>query len=333
MGIIRFLFLVCLLAACLHHGVIAQNGGSSAADHYIDTYKDMAIEEMRKYRIPASIKLAQGILESASGNSNLAQKANNHFGIKCHLQWRGKTFRMDDDKRNECFRKYRSVEDSFRDHSLFLTTRDRYASLFDLELTDYYGWAYGLKAAGYATNPRYPELLVKIIEENKLYIYDRVDLDDKQLSRLERKGAENGDPSIDASGGVIKGKAPLLANLSPVYYSTSDRPVYENNGVPFIFAKEGDTQRSLADEFDIYAWQIRKYNELKKKSKLKAGEVVYLERKRSRASKKYKEHVVSSGESMVYLSQLYGIKLKKLYHMNGLSKGMQPAPGERIRLR
>jgi len=137
-------------------------------EEYIDKYQDLAISEMKKHRIPASIKMAQAILESGSGNSELAVKANNHFGIKCHKGWTGKTYHKDDDEKDECFRKYKSPEDSYRDHSHFLTSRDRYKSLFDLEITDYKGWAYGLKQAGYATNPRYPELLIRIIEVNGL---------------------------------------------------------------------------------------------------------------------------------------------------------------------
>ena len=143
-----------------------------SVEDYILNYKDVAIDKMRVYGIPASITLAQGILESGSGNSELARKANNHFGIKCHKDWKGKTFHMDDDAKNECFRKYKSPDESYRDHSLFLTTRDRYADLFELDITDYRGWARGLKKAGYATNPKYPQLLIKIIEENRLYEFD-----------------------------------------------------------------------------------------------------------------------------------------------------------------
>ncbi len=141
-------------------------------DKYVDIYKDIAVAEMQNYGIPASITLAQGILESNCGGSELAVNANNHFGIKCQKEWTGKTYLKDDDKEDECFRKYKTVEDSYRDHSEFLKTRPWYAALFTLDITDYKGWAYGLKQAGYATNPKYSELLIKIIEDNKLYRFD-----------------------------------------------------------------------------------------------------------------------------------------------------------------
>ena len=155
-------------------------------EEYISLYKDLAIKEMKTYRIPASVTLAQGILESENGNSPLALEANNHFGIKCHKEWTGKTYIYDDDIKDECFRKYIKVEDSYRDHSEFLTTRDRYKSLFDLDITDYKGWAYGLKEAGYATNPRYPEILIRIIEENGLMELDQVGSSQSAVCSLVR---------------------------------------------------------------------------------------------------------------------------------------------------
>ena len=141
---------------------------------YIQKYKYIAIKEMFDYKIPASITLAQGILESGSGNSRLAREANNHFGIKCHNDWMGAKIYKDDDKKNECFRVYTSAEQSFRDHSLFLTTKNRYAFLFDYKTTNYKSWAKGLKKAGYATNPKYPKLLIGIIEDHNLNQYDHI---------------------------------------------------------------------------------------------------------------------------------------------------------------
>ena len=154
---------------------------------YIATYKDDAIEEMQRTGIPASITLAQGILESGDGNSALARYAKNHFGIKCHSDWKGPTFTMDDDAKDECFRKYRKVIESYKDHSAFLTGRNRYAFLFELKITDYKGWAKGLKKAGYATNPKYPDLLIGIIEKNELYKFDDPKAHKKDQKHLASK--------------------------------------------------------------------------------------------------------------------------------------------------
>lgn len=191
---IRYYITAILLV--LSAGTFAQN---LSRLQYINKYKDEAIRQMHKYKIPASITLAQACLESNDGNSTLARKANNHFGIKCHNGWKGKGFNHDDDQKGECFRRYKNAEDSFVDHSYFLISGNRYNSLFDLKITDYKAWAHGLKAAGYATNPKYAQLLIDIIEEYKLYRYDTQDAYkesrqvariEKQLKRLEKKVAK-----------------------------------------------------------------------------------------------------------------------------------------------
>jgi hypothetical protein len=142
---------------------------------YINDYKDLAVEEMKLYNIPASITLSQGILESSNGESMLATKANNHFGIKCHSSWQGDRVFHDDDEKGECFRKYNNVEDSYRDHSLFLANSSRYSFLFDIPIQNYKSWAKGLKKAGYATNPKYSKLLINIIKRYNLDQYDKTD--------------------------------------------------------------------------------------------------------------------------------------------------------------
>jgi len=154
---------------------------------YIGNYKDIAIDKMVNYKIPASITLAQGILESGNGLSTLAKKSNNHFGIKCHSGWKGKKVYHDDDKRGECFRKYDNPEGSFNDHSKFLTGRGRYEFLFDLEPDDYKGWAKGLKKAGYATDRKYPKKLIAFIENFELYKYDDLVLDEKGYKRAKKE--------------------------------------------------------------------------------------------------------------------------------------------------
>lgn len=290
---------------------------------YIDTYKHIAIKKQKKYGIPASITLAQGILESGSGNSKLARKANNHFGIKCHKGWSGKKYYMDDDAKHECFRKYKKAEDSYNDHSEFLTQRGRYSFLFDYKTTDYKKWAYGLKKAGYATNPKYPQLLIKIIEKYDLDKYDKKYKDKRENVKTDDKKTQETASAIAIS----------IANFKQVKTWSSGRKIYKNNGVKLIIIEKGDTFNGLAEEFEIYSWQFRKYNDLEKDHVLKIGEIIYIEKKNRKAEKKYKIHVVRHGETMHRISQLYGIRLKKLYKINNLPQGIQVEEGTKIKLR
>lgn len=286
-------------------------------EEYINTYKHIAIKKQKEYKIPASITLAQGILESGSGNSKLATKANNHFGIKCHKGWTGKTIRVDDDAKNECFRKYKKAEDSFRDHSLFLTQRGRYSFLFDYKTTDYKKWATGLKKAGYATNPKYPQLLIKIIEKYNLDQYDK----NQGKNQKTKK--------------VVVGTSTSISTSSFKHVDTwsSGRKIYKNNGKKLIIIKKGDTFYGLAEEFEVYYWQLRKYNDLKKDHILQIGEIIYLEKKKRKADRKHKFHTIGAGESMHSVSQMFGIKLDRLYKLNNLPKGIQVQKGTKLRLR
>jgi len=287
---------------------------------YIDLYKKIAIDKMKEYHIPASITLAQGILESGSGNSRLAQKANNHFGIKCHKGWTGKTFYMDDDAKDECFRKYNKVEDSYRDHSLFLTQRGRYSFLFEYDIKDYKSWAYGLKKAGYATNPKYPQLLIRIIEK-----YDLAQYDSGKIGKRRHKDKDAPDLSGIATA--------ITANLANAGTTASGRQLYTNNKKKLILAKDGDTYYSIAKELNMYSWQLFTYNDVDKKHTVETGELIYLEKKKRKADKKYEVHIVRQGESMQMISQIYGIKLKRLYKMNDLPEGIQVVTGTRLKLR
>ena len=307
-----FIGLILLLSA----GLNAQPPENKMSkEEYIRLYKDIAIKEMNTFGIPASITLAQGILESSSGNSELARRAHNHFGIKCHKGWKGKTMHMDDDSRNECFRKYKNPFDSFKDHSIFLSSRDRYAFLFDLEITDYKAWAKGLKRAGYATNPKYPQLLIKLIEDYRLFEYD-------QGYRPENYAYKKHQPQITKQAGD---------DFKPIYLSEGKRQVYENNGVKFIYALKGDSFYSIAQDFNIYTWQVYKYNELKKKDQVHEGQMLYLERKKTKAQTAF--HIVQPGERLFDISQKYGVRLKKLCKYNHLDKNAQLFPDQRIRLR
>ena len=260
---------------------------------YITKYSALAVKQMRQYKIPASITLAQGILESNNGNSKLAVKANNHFGIKCH-GWEGKKIFEDDDKKNECFRKYKSPLESFKDHSLFLNKYSRYAFLFDYKITDYKSWARGLKKAGYATNKKYPELLIKIIEDNKLNIFDDKDVEIEFISEI--------------------------------------RNIYMHpNRIKYIKVESQDTYMTIAKDLKIKLWQLKKYNDTKETNILPEGTIVFIQPKRKKG--KVKVHKYNKNESLISISQFYGVKLKSLKKRNDLilKKGLNN--GDKLRLR
>jgi hypothetical protein len=285
---------------------------------YIGKYKDIAILEMMVYRIPASITLAQGILESNAGTSPLATQANNHFGIKCHKEWQGKTFTKDDETKHECFRKYENPIESFRDHSFFLTQRGRYKSLFNLDISDYKGWAYGLKAAGYATNTKYPEELIKSIETYELFRYDVVDysleFEDSLRSSIDTLSINN-----------------KLVQVEVVQDGPGYRKILTNNGLNYIIAHKDDNIKSLAKEFGLSIRQLYEYNDMKKGTYLISGQMVYLENKRRKGAASF--HIVRKGETMYTISQKNGIQLKILYKKNKMKPGQVPKPGKKLVLR
>ncbi|MBI1287614.1 MAG: LysM peptidoglycan-binding domain-containing protein [Flavobacteriales bacterium] len=291
-------------------------------EDYIDLFAPFAVQEMLISGVPASITLAQGILESGDGNSVLAREANNHFGIKCHGMWDGNKYYMDDDAKNECFRVYESVFDSYHDHSDFLAGRDRYADLFKLKRTDYKGWAHGLKQAGYATNPKYPSLLIKIIEENSLHKYDLM------KSPPESKGKEGKDKGKDKDRNRDKQNS---ENPKEAIVSTG-RQMYLRNNIRYVRVKEGDDFKKLEKALQVREWQILKYNDKAKGAKLVPGELIYLQPKRGR-SWDHDYHEVKEGESLRWISQEYGVKLSKLYKFNDLNPGEEPVVGQRIWLR
>ena len=282
---------------------------NSRYNSYIKEYAPLAVEQMKKHKIPASITLAQGLLESGAGTSSLARKSNNHFGIKCHSTWRGKKVYYDDDAPKECFRAYRKVEDSYEDHSKFLTEGARYRFLFDLKITDYKGWAKGLKKAGYATDRSYANRLITIIEDYELYKYDSQGMSKREARKLAK---------------LLK-KKPWLANPHQVYIA---------NGLAYVVVREGDTFKLLGGEFDISWKKLVDYNDLHKEYVLEPGDIIYLKKKNKKAQKPYEIHVVRDGESMHSISQTYGIRLKYLYKMN--KKKMEeyvPEVGDTLRLR
>jgi hypothetical protein len=313
---------------------------------YINKYKSIAIREMQLYKIPASITLAQGMIESGCGKSVLALDSKNHFGIKCQTDWPGDTYFYDDDKKNECFRKYNNVDESFRDHSIFLTTRKRYSQLFTLQLTDYKGWAYGLKQAGYATNPDYPNILIRLIETNKLYLLDDTLLSkkneiaatptndkNKQLNIESVDGGNTRPATVSREGNIIFRKnysMPVAPDFEYLYTSDEGRKVYQNYGVPFIFAKKGDTWFGIAKEFGIFGYQVYKQNDLQESDPISVGQILYLESKKKKNSEK--TYKVKKGDSMYSISQEKCIILSRLLRYNKLHPGEEPDPGYVLKL-
>lgn len=288
--------------------VFAQAKRYKIYDDYIDTYKYIAIDHMKKYKIPASITLAQGLLESGAGKSSLTQSSNNHFGIKCHNDWKGGRVYKADDNPNDCFRKYKKAEDSYEDHSQFLANKQRYQTLFSLSITDYRGWARGLQQAGYATDKAYANKLIKIIEDYELYQYDK-------------KGAGK-------SKGKDKGEY-VVEEIIRVY----EHVPYKTHNLIYVIAFDGDTYEGIADEFSFSPKELYKYNEVPKGFPLKGGDLVYFEKKKSKADKPYYDHVVKVGESMHSISQLYGLSVKSLYKMNKKDYEYVPEEGDVLKLR
>ena len=308
--------------------VVTSTGGEASASSYTERYKDLAVSEMKRTGIPASITLAQGMIESDYGRSTLARKANNHFGIKCHNDWTGPTIRHHDDRRNECFRKYSRPENSFYDHSDFLTTGSRYTFLFDISVTDYKGWARGLKKAGYATNPDYANMLIRIIEENSLYIYDSgSSASARKESKLEQAEKEK---EISVSAESISES--FLEVKKNNILSVNQR-IIENNRIKYIIVQEGETRAMIEKQFQLLRWELSKYNELDSDFIPVPGQILYLQPKRDKAEPGKETHTVSEGDTMYSLSQQYGIKLDKLYEMNRMVKGDEPQSGGKIWLR
>lgn len=272
-------------------------------EEYIAAYKEDAVKEMYLHKVPACITLAQGMLESGNGNSPLARNANNHFGIKCHKEWGGETYIMDDDSAGECFRKYNDVLESYSDHSMFLFSRSRYAPLFELNINDYKGWCYGLKAAGYATDPKYPQRLIELIE--KYHLQDLNVMENTPKQDLPSRHVINGDLSI--------------------------REVYRFNHIKFVIAKENDSFYKIANDFNLELDQILEYNDLSKDDKLSYGQKIYIEKKRRRALEPI--HVVQKNETLRSIAQLHGIRLSSICKKNHLKPTDKLKVGDVLYLR
>lgn len=348
-------FVIMILILLWNVNVFAQNKSKAALD-YIEKYKDVAMREMLEYKIPASVTLAQGLLESRNGNSKLAKKSNNHFGIKCHKDWKGKRTYHDDDEKGECFRVYKTPEESYRDHSKFLSNEQRYESLFKLKITDYKGWAKGLKNAGYATSSTYANSLINLIERYDLTQYDDMvvkgkfkykegknkktkekkskekKVKDKGQKEMEQQDDKIEKPKQEVDNAVIY--VPFKITETEVVDKTSDgRYIRVNNNVKFIYAKEGESVYDLATMLGLYDYQIIKYNNLGKRTTTREDEIIYIEPKKNKAMRPYKYHTIQKGETLSYVSRLYAVKLKSIFKMNDMDEKTVLQVGDNIRLR
>lgn len=302
---INFLYIKYIIAVAVCLFLPSPISAADPYEEYISRYSEMAVEQMHEYGIPASITLAQGILESAAGRSKLAREGNNHFGIKCHSEWEGASMLRNDDMRNECFRVYNSVSESFRDHSLFLR-RNRYASLFDLQPTDYAGWANGLKRCGYATDPNYAARLISIIE-----LYSLQDFDVASFNRFNKT-----DPA-ETSDFIHK----MLK---------SKHVVRRNRGLHYVIAQPGDTYYKIARELNVNPERLLKFNDVERDGEIKSWEEVYLQEKLDDGPDDTPRATIGDGESIHSVAQRYGVKLSTLLRLN---PDVPDQPGETLRLR
>lgn len=297
---------------------------------YINSYKTLAMEEMHRTGIPASIKLAQGIHETSAGKSELVTKSNNHFGIKCKAYWNGKKVYHDDDARGECFRSYDVAMDSYRDHSNFLKSGARYDFLFKLDPTDYKGWANGLKKAGYATNPKYAPIIIRIIEQYNLQQYTLIAMGRMSPEEEIIATVPNTAPEVPQTiASFIKYEEPAFEIPPPPAVSYPSGVFYINN-TKVIFAKQGTLLLALAQEFELPLHRLLEFNDLENEEVLIKNQLIYLQKKRKTGNNEV--HVVAKGETLHDIAQAQAIRLESLLEYNGLSKTMQPAPGEKLYL-
>lgn len=321
MQIKSYCLMICLVLA----GVFKTSAQSLSTPQYIETYKNLAMEEMRRSGVPAAIKLAQGILETQSGNGWLVLNSNNHFGIKCKNNWTGKSVNYDDDARQECFRKYESAAESWKDHSDFLHNNPRYKFLFDFNPEDYKSWAYGLKTAGYATSKTYPQQLIQIIETYNLQQYNAL--------AMSKAPLPTGPVFVNEPGSE---SAPVVAGKTEEVYETEVKPQYPQgtefriNGRKVILVKEGTALIQLASEKNIRLSSLLSYNDMEEDVPLEKDMLIFLQSKNKRGQNDY--HIVARGETMHDIAQAEGIQLKWLRKRNKMEEGEQPAVGERVAL-
>lgn len=307
----------------------------SPIQQYINKYKELAIAEEIRTGVPASITLAQGILESAAGRSDLSLSSNNHFGIKCKSDWQGATVYHDDDIKNECFRSYNSVEESYRDHSDFLRTRPHYSFLFDLDVTDYEGWCKGLKKAGYATNPAYPQLLMKVINENNLQQYTLLAIE--RVNNWSENIAVAAQSEDVIPNGVSNSYDPIIAEVAFDKGPAEQQLIYpegvfKHNQLKCLYLTAGTSLFAIARKHNIAFSKLLEYNDLEKDNDiLQDDKIIYLERKSKKSNSK-EHHIVQQGETIESISQAEGVLIESLLEYNKIQKGLQPQVGEKVYL-
>jgi len=317
-------FVIACLIAVAGKNLQAQN--SADVISYINTYKALSMAEMQRSGIPASIILAQGIHETEAGNSELVKKSNNHFGIKCKDDWKGDVVYHDDDSRGECFRSYATPEDSYRDHSEFLRGSSRYAALFKLDPTDYEGWAYGLRKAGYATNIRYSQILIKLIKDYNLEQYTLIAMGKMNPSDevvLTAPGAVTG----SIAKGRYRGKDTIVNAQVETSYPQGEFLI---NKARVIYVKAGVSLLSVANQYELSLSRLLEFNDMKEEDILDKDQLLFLQRKRRTGAVEF--HIVRGGESLYDICQEEGVRFQDLLEMNQLNSGIQPAAGEKIYL-
>lgn len=325
-------YFILISFVCITTILSAQNKKNATYLAYIEKYAEIAMVEQSRHKIPACITLAQALLESSAGQSELSISSNNHFGIKCHSNWEGERVYHDDDKKGECFRKYDKVIDSYEDHSLFLK-RDRYKLLFSYKITDYKAWAYGLKAAGYATDPQYPDKLIKIIEDYGLAAYtdskkvkEAAEKYDKQTVKKTKTSVVSSERSeiSDVNSEVVEFDA---LNMYIIH------EVKKTNNVAYIIATSTDTWTSVAKEFGLKEQELRKFNEYPKQTQMAEGMKIYVQAKKNKVSNKPFVHTVDYNESMHDIAQKYGVKMLSIYKLNNKEKWSKVKVGEKLKLK
>ncbi len=340
-------FLSCLFLFFGLHAAIAQSDKTLA---YINQYKDIAMQEMIRTGVPASITLAQGILESSNGESDLCKKSNNHFGIKCKNDWTGDRVFHDDDARHECFRSYPNAAASFQDHSNFLKSRSNYQNLFALNPTDYTNWAYGLKKAGYATEKDYAQRLIELINRYNLNEYSVMALTkgkEQQANFAQQSTATfNNDKEVKATmpttpePAASPAKAVMQTNTAVASANTKSvaepetvypKGIFTINHLKVVYAKKGTALLSIANQYQINLSRLLEYNDLEDENILQAGQLIFLEKKMKKGDKDF--HIVKNTETLYNICQQEGIRMEYLLQFNKLQKNMQPLPGEKIYLR
>ncbi|MEP7143404.1 MAG: glucosaminidase domain-containing protein [Ferruginibacter sp.] len=307
---------------------------------YIALYKDIAIREMKRMGIPAAISLAQGLLETESGNSVLVKKSNNHFGIKCKSSWTAGGVNHDDDAPGECFRTYKSAEDSYRDHSNFLRGSERYSFLFNLNPTDYKGWAYGLKRAGYATNPSYPNILIKHIEQYNLQQYSIAGAsgvpifesgkykDDTEV--FDKNQTIQNDPQPDNNATALRTDENKNDQAGSLLPGSGDKISFIN-GSKCIYAKKGASLLAIATQYNIGLHKLLDINELEADGILEEDQLIFLQKKAKAGEKDF--IMVQKRETLYDIAQKNGLQLESLLEYNQLNEDGEVSPGTKLYLK